>query len=352
MRNWIPVGLLLPLMVLNAAIYGQNEHPLAAPDSVVLSGWEYGKRLFVTTPAGTFPIQGPPGFTDRGNLVLPALAPGGDRIAWGLTLPDESERTKCDPSTVVACALPGPTQYKFVMGVYSVSDKEWKTYGDFCDWGVGSAAFSPDGTKVSFPASMRTQDSKCDVGYNTRALLILDLVTGQFTQVPNTALVYPNAKLSWSPDGKHIAVQIGDPGTTNSIVLIQVGSWAQKAIAKGGNPSWSPKGDWIAYDVGAGMACKIVHPDGSDAKLILDAFARRGWENWAVHMGAVWSPDGKTLWLNEQGDSGGTEVASVDLATGKVKKISKDTPYVFGWVLQPSGQAASAGHRPDSAPER
>jgi hypothetical protein len=40
MRTWIPVGLLLPLILLNAAIYGQNEHPVAAPDSIVLSGRE------------------------------------------------------------------------------------------------------------------------------------------------------------------------------------------------------------------------------------------------------------------------------------------------------------------------
>jgi|GEM_PF-4443045 len=47
MRNWLPMGLQLTLLVaLNNVAYGQNEHPVAAPDSVILSGWEYGKRLF------------------------------------------------------------------------------------------------------------------------------------------------------------------------------------------------------------------------------------------------------------------------------------------------------------------
>jgi WD40-like Beta Propeller Repeat len=352
MRDWLTLGLQLALLaVLSSVVHGQNGRPLAAPDSVILSGWEYGDRLFISTPAGSFPVQGPPGSIHGGYFVLPALAPAGDRIAWGLTLPDDSPRTKCDPSTVVACALPGPAQYKSVIGVYSLRDKTWKTYGDFCDRGAGSAAFSPDGTKIAFKASMRTQDSICGAGYETQALLILDLATGQFTHIPNTARVMANARTSWSPDGKYLAVQISDWGTTNSIVLIQVGSWAQKAIAKGANPSWSPRGDWIAYDTGAGMACKIAHPDGTDAKLILDAFSRRGWGNWEVSMGAVWSPDGKTLWLNEQEDTGPTEVDSVDLATGKVKKVSKDTPYVFGWVLQPHNAAAATASRPDSAPE-
>jgi Tol biopolymer transport system component len=346
MRNWLTFGLQLALLtVVNNVVYGQNEHPLTGPDSVILSGWEYGDRLFVTTPAGSFPVQGPPGFTDRGYFVLPALAPGGDRIAWGLTLLDNSDRTKCDPS-VVTCALPGPTQYKSVMGVYSLRDKTWKTYGDFCDRGAGSAAFSPDGAKIAFTASMRAQGSKCGADYETHALLILDLLTGQFTQVPNAASVVAKAQISWSPDERYLAVQM------DRITLIETGSWAQTAIAKGENPSWSPKGDWIAYDVGAGMACMIAHPDGTEAKMILDAFGRRGWGNWALSMGAVWSPDGKTLWLSEQEDTGKMEVMSVDLATGKVNKMPKGTPSVLGWVLLPHSAATPAERRTDNAPER
>lgn len=359
MRNWLPLGLQFVLLtVLSSVVHGQNEHPLTAPDSVILSGWEHGDHLFVSSPTGNFPVQGPPGFTVRGNLVLPALAPAGDRIAWGLTLLDDSDRTRCDPSTVVVCALPGPAQYKSVMGVYSLHDKTWKTYGDFCDRGAGSAAFSPDGTKIAFAASIRSHDSNCDGHHETYALLILDLMTSQFTQVPNTASVVANVQISWSPDGRFIAVQLrrwncpGGKPLIDSIVLIEVGSWAQKAIAEGENPSWSPKGDWIAYDTGNGMACRIARPDGTDAKLILDAFSRRGWGNWDLPIGAVWSPDGKTLWLNEREDTGHTEVVSVDLATGKLKKMSKDTPYVFGWVLLPHSEAATTERQPDRAPER
>jgi hypothetical protein len=359
MRNWLPLGLQLVLLtLLSSVVHGQNEHPLTAPGSVILSGWEYSDHLFISTPTGGFPVQGPPGFTDRGLRVLAALAPGGDRIAWGLTLLDDPDRTRCDPSTVVACALPGPAQYKSAMGVYSLHDKTWKTYGDFCDGGAGSAAFSPDGTKIAFAASMRAHDSNCDEGHAKRALLILDLMTGQFTQVPNTASVVANARISWSPNGRFIAAQLrrwdcpDEKPLIDSIVLIELGSWVRKTIARGENPSWSPKGDWIAYDIGNGMACMIAHPDGTDAKLILDAFGRRGWGNWDLPIGAVWSPDGKTLWLSEREDTGHTEVVSVDLATGKVKKMSKDTPYVFSWVWQPHNAAATTERRPDSAPER
>jgi Tol biopolymer transport system component len=352
MRNRLPLGLQLALLtLLSSVVHGQNEHPLTAPDSVILSGWEYGD-LFVTTPAGSFPVQGPPGFSDRGYFVIPALAPGGDRIAWGLTLPDDSDRTKCDPS-IVTCALPGRTQYKSVMGVYSLRDKTWKTYGDFCQMGAGSAVFSPDGTKIAFKAQVRADEhSSCDSGYSMSALLILDLVSSQFTQVPNTSMVMANARISWSPDGKYLAVQFGAWGPPNSIVLIEVGSWVQKPIADGWNPSWSPKGDWIAYEIDGGTKCMIAHPDGIDAKLILDVGHRSGLGGWQLPMGAAWSPDETTLWLSEQEFSGKTEVVRVDLATGEVNKMPKNTPSVFGWVLQPGDPTASAVRRSGSAPER
>jgi hypothetical protein len=338
MRNWFPVVLSLVLLSASSRVFwGQDEHLITEPNSALLFAWDYGD-LLVSTPAGSIDVPGPAGPVGGGYFVIPAIAPRGDLIAVGLTLPDHSDRTKCDPS-VVACALPGTTQNMSVMGVYSLRDKEWKTYGDFCQMGAGSAAFSPDGTKIAFEATMRSASQNCSFGYEKKSLLILDLASGWFTQVPNTASVIPNAKISWSSDGRYLAVEFGSRGP-NSIVLIEMGSWTQKMIAVGGDPSWSPKGDWIAYETGAGAACKIMHPDGTSAKMVLDAFRRFG--AWAVESGAVWSPDEGTILLNEREEGGRINVVSVDLDTGKVKKIAKRTPRVFGWVQLPSNQLAGA----------
>jgi hypothetical protein len=339
MRNWFVV--LLPLALLTAlsrACWGQDERLFTEPNSKILFAWDYGD-LLVSTPAGTTDVPGPTGPVGGGYFVIPALAPGGDLIAIGLTLPDHSDRTKCDPS-VVTCTLPGTTQNMSVMGVYSLRDKEWKTYGDFCLFGAGSAAFSPDGTKIAFEAIMRSASQNCSAGYEQKSLLILDLASGRFTQVPYTTGVIANASISWSPDGKYLAVESAARWGPNSIVLIEVGSWAQKTIAVGGNPSWSPKGDWIAYDTGQGMACMIMHPDGTGAKMMLDAFRRFG--AWAVESGAVWSPDERTILLNEQSEGGDINVVSVDLETGKVKIIAKRTPFIFSWVQLPSNQLPGA----------
>jgi hypothetical protein len=79
-----------------------------------------------------------------------------------------------------------------------------------------------------------------------------------------------------------------------------------------------------------------MHPDGTGAKMVLDAFRRFG--AWEVESGAVWSPDEKTLFVNEREESGHVEVVSVDLETGQVKIIAKRTPKVFGWAQLPSNQ--------------
>jgi dipeptidyl aminopeptidase/acylaminoacyl peptidase len=331
MRTRLLVLLLLTAPIFIRASYGQNERSLTVPRSIILQGWAYGNML-VSTPSSNIAVQNLPGF---GYFVIPALAPGGDRVAWGLTIPDDTGRTRCD-STVFACDMPDHVEYKSVMGVFSLRDKTWKTYGDFCQFGAGSAAFSPDGTKIAFKALIRSADSRCSSGDAVNVLLILDLATGQFTQVPNAAMVMANARISWSPDGKYLAVQFGGWGPPNGIVLIDVGSWTQKVIADGWNPSWSPMGDWIAYQTAGGRKCMIIHPDGTGARKVYDVGRSSGWGDWALPWGVVWSPDEKTLILSEEEFSGRTDVVSMDLATGKLKKMPKHTPSIFAWVPEPN----------------
>lgn len=337
MRDWFTI--VLSLVFLSASSRGcwaQDEHLVTEPNSALLFAWDYGGGLLLSTPTGTLEVPGPDGGPVDAVNFSPALAPGGNRIAIGFRLPDDTARTQCDPS-VVTCALPGTTQYMWVMGVYSLRDKEWKTYGDFC--GAGTPAFSPDGTKIAFEAGIRLAVQSCGVGYGKNALLILDLASGQFTQVPNGPAVMPRAQISWSPDGRYLAIDSG-AGPQESIVVIEVGSGVQKTLAVGGNPAWSPNGDWIAYDVRAGMACMMMRPDGTGAKLVLDAFRR--WGAWDVDSGAVWSPDERTILLNEREEGGRINVVSVDLDTGKVKIIAKRTPRVFGWVQLPGSQLPGA----------
>jgi dipeptidyl aminopeptidase/acylaminoacyl peptidase len=332
MRTRLLVALQLAALIFPRASCGQNERTFTEPNSILLLGWAYGDIL-VATPSGNIAVENLRGSQRRGYFVIPGLSPRVDQVAWGLTLPIDSGGTRCDDLLIV-CNLPGYAEYKSVMGVYSLRDKGWKTYGDFCPMGAGSAAFSPDGAKIAFEAEIRSTNSSCSSGDGRSALLILDLATGQFTQVPNTAMVMANARISWSPDGRFLAGQVGAWSSSSEVVLIEVGSWVQKVIADGWNPSWSPFGDWIAFQTEGGSKCMIIHPDGTGARMVFDVGRKSGWGDWALPWGVVWSPDEKTLILSEEEFSGRTNVVSMDLATGKVKKMPRHTPSIFAWVPQ------------------
>ena len=270
-------------------------------------------ELNLVTPSGSFTVPMLPSWVGQHTSPIPAISPSGDRVAWSLQFMLNADIVKCDPSKEGWCdPHPRPT-FKSVMGVYSVRDKTWKQYGDF--YHVGSAAFSPDGKKIAF---------KDEANSDRQRLMILDLETGQMTPIPGSNSVIWIAQLSWSPDGKFLAGAVNGHGY-GQIVLIDVTTGAMKTIAEGSDPSWSPKGDWIAYAFY--VQCMIIHPDGTGARSVLE------WMNYTLDAPIVWSPEGDRLLLNQQKiyDSP-TRVIMVDLATGHAIIKSKNGEVVSGWV--------------------
>lgn len=232
---------------------------------------------------------------------------------------------KCDPSNRGWCDPKPRPIFKSVLGVYSVRDKTWKQYGDFCE--VGSAAFSPDGKRIVFTKS---GDALCTNIDADRKLMVLYLETGQMTPVQDLG---PNSidlitRLSWSPDGRFLAGSNYGHGY-GQIVVVDLVTGVVKTIAEGSNPSWSPKGDWIAYRLT--VRCMIIHPDGTGARSVLEK--ERKWMNYTLEAPIVWSPEGDRLLLNQvQVEGYHNRVITVDLATGHAIMNSKNGEYVLGWV--------------------
>lgn len=329
MRNRPLIALLLAaLLMLPCASYGQFKGTITLPNSVLLFG-ETGEtvpgtpyeELLVVSATSTVVVRPPAGFWGINyDAVPPALAPAADRVAWGLGLHDDTRREKL----------------KSVLGVYSLLDKSWKTYGDFCVNGIGWVVFSPDGRKVAFAskAGLTSADSYC-FG-NPIVLQILDLATGRFTPIPYPGGVFQSARLTWSPDGKYLAGQIGAwSSPTNQIVVIDVGSGSGKVITGGTNPSWSPKGDWIAYEDKNNQKCMLIHPDGSGAKVLRKGPGRGFFGHWIIPYGAEWSPDGAKLLFNEtEVDGSRSQVTVLDLSSGKLTELSRNSRLVLGWAKQ------------------
>lgn len=232
-----------------------------------------------------------------------------------------ADLVKCDPKTKGWCDPHPRPIFKSVVGVYSVRDKTWKQYGDFKI--VGSAAFSPDGKRIAFDGEDGCKGANCDGG-----LMILDLETGHMETITGSIQVDWRNQISWSPDGKFIAVSAVSPGF-GRIVVFDVATGKMTTIAEGTNPSWSPKGDWIAYTYI--VECMVIHPDGTGARSVLDK--ERKWMKYTLDGPIVWSPDGEKLLLNQRKISDDhPRVIMVDLATGHAIMKSKEGELVTGWV--------------------
>lgn len=325
---------LAAIATISVASTDRSNDIFSEPQSLLLFGGELGDLLIVT-PTGKLVVPHPPGSIVENSFPLPALAPAGDQVAASFRLPDDAGSAVCHPSWPVS----GPHKreiYRSVLGVYSLRDKKWKLYGDFCF--VGSAAFSPDGNEVAFKATRRSDDPRFLLSPYPDMLLILDLRTGQLKAVPDTASVIGNRQLSWSPDGQFLAVsQSSSSGkAAGIIVLIRIGSWVKKEIAVGVDPSWSPKGDWIAYLADWNRTCMMVHPDGTGSKTALDLQRRSG--GWLFYNGINWSADEDRLLLNEeQFDGPSSEVTMLNLTNGQVTTKSKRGVAVLGWAAAMAG---------------
>ena len=280
-----------------------------------------GARLLVGYPPWIFTIT-----TGNQTFVLePRLnSPGAAYFYPSMTR---------DGGVVAAARWKDYHQDTVVIGTYSISDKKWTDYaeGDY----RGAVAVSADGSKLAFAAEFERIGED---GFHRVRVINLNTFEwnlGPGVRIPPVTLSHIrapyNVVLSWSPDGQRL---VYSNGTTVEIWDSQTKrSWQ---VADGQMPAWSPDGDWIAYLASprssaafGSLECAIVHPDGTGNKTLVKLPRGR-----VFLEPPVWSPDSKTLLLNEMadGEKWTMNIDLLDLSTLKLKKKQTDKMPVFAWA--------------------
>lgn len=164
--------------------------------------------------------------------------------------------------------------------------------------------WSPDGRSLAFAGE--------------RGIYVLPAGGGEPTLVARGELDFP----AWAPDGQALAVVKDEPSSNTAIHLVRVdGSTSRRLLARHRGavgdarpgspaaltetePTWSPDGEWIAFQAGDGA---IVAAKVSTGRRVRISEAGGGYE-------PSWSPDGRLIAYQCEGnvcvadaDGGGNE---------------------------------------------
>lgn len=301
----------LSVALLHGAEADRTERLLHVPGAVLLLGYPDDDTLFVARDGEELRLQAP-GTKRAGHHTYPSLSRDGTLVATSYV------------------KSPHP-HYREGIATYSLANRQWNQYsgGDYTF--VWAITISPDGSTLTFKAERHST--------HRPQLLLLNLKTGDTTVL--IELFSGSAPLSWSPDGRHIVyehfVKLPD-GHVNfgeyDIRIRDLRNQQERRLVSGTDPSWSPSGEWIAYLDSAG-AIAIVHPDGSGATALVSLRRRLPWFSKRYFMyPPVWSPDSKTLLLNEAAhdETARALIHQFDIEPRKLRAKRGKGVAVLGWT--------------------
>ncbi len=177
--------------------------------------------------------------------------------------------------------------------------------------GAASAVWSPRGDRIAFERAFDRHGQLTA----ERDIYTASPDGSSFRRVA-TAQGYGLEPVSWSPDGQRIVYSTRrDPNLANSTLhSLDVGTGAERILGDGASPTWSPRGDLIAFSInknhGAGgpmLAIAVERPDGADRRVLADGYSQ-----------PVWSPVGEQIAFSKYVERGLWRVPATGGAPRKI----------------------------------
>jgi dipeptidyl aminopeptidase/acylaminoacyl peptidase len=168
---------------------------------------------------------------------------------------------------------------------------------------IRALAWSPTGKEIGFIAENSPEDRY------RRSLYTVRLDNREVSDLTPDAYLDPNSQVSWSPDGKEIAVQQNydsTQGPSQGVVVVNRLTKSIRRLDYGESPSWSPDGQRIAFVGIDGKTCYTIRPDGSEKRIL---FSHRDFGIFPsgdrIIGPLVWSPDMRNLIYHRTNGDGG-----------------------------------------------
>jgi Tol biopolymer transport system component/DNA-binding winged helix-turn-helix (wHTH) protein len=225
-------------------------------------------------------------------------------------------------------------------------------------------AWSPDGQEIAFLRSTAHSDTKVEV-------LIIPAL-GQAAErhvgtlaVPPYSLGWTPARLSWTPDGRWIAVGVDQPAESRGIWLLSKDGRERRRLTTtprdefngDSHPAFSSDGRHVAFIGGAGVGANAIHilalspafePIGSPVRVTTPV---------EVHLGLAWAGDDTALVFSSGALFGQSRLQRLPLRTDRLAASGPSSVLPFGeqattLSLSPGGRLVYEVNFRDTALER
>jgi Tol biopolymer transport system component len=163
-------------------------------------------------------------------------------------------------------------------------------------------AWSPDGSQIAFARGPAGRG----------AIYLTSPLGGQARKLSDYRPAYGFPFMSWSPDGKWLAVAELEPDGKNGIFLIPVARGEKRKLISGpisagryGLPAFSPNGRYLAYAFASGANMGDVRLLEFGPDFVPRGPPRRLTTQVGVTNGIAWAPDGQSVLYGANFEAGG-----------------------------------------------